>query len=465
MKKIIDWLAYGFVLLYGLAGALVSVHRHWQFETGYYDFGIFDRAIWQVSRFSAPIIDHLAIGGKVIFADHFSPSIFLLSPLYWLTQRSEIILIAQAVLIASSVLALYVLGKRLLGNPVISLCVAIAYALFIGIQNAVITDFHEITLLPLPLALLFLSIEQGWKKRYVLFLFLCLGVKEHIALLGVSIGIFLLLTKPAWRAIAVATIGISIAWGLVATRIIIPYFSEGASQYTATIPANIVAFVQSFYDHPIKQQTIAIGFGNFLFLPLLYPPLFPALIQELASRFLLTQSTLRWSLSLHYGTELGILAAISSLYALRWLQKFALSKHLVWILGFAMVFLSMYLHQFALHGPLGLSYNRAFYRHSGEFGFLNTLIDRVPAGASVMTQNNLAAHFTHQPVMLFRLDYTPFMPDYVIFDLRSGQNPNNMFPQNMEILTDLRDKITHDSLYRSIYETNDQAVFEKTNKK
>ena len=77
----IDWLTYIVIGVYTLAAVLVSLHRFWQFEVFYYDFGIFDSAIWKAAHFTAPIIDHFVVGGKVIFADHFSPSIFLLSPL------------------------------------------------------------------------------------------------------------------------------------------------------------------------------------------------------------------------------------------------------------------------------------------------------------------------------------------------------------------------------------------------
>lgn len=458
----IDWIALGFSALYGIAGVLVSIHRHLQFETGYYDFGIFDQAIFRVSRFSAPIIDHLAVGGKIIFADHVSPVIYLLSPLYWFTSRSEIILTAQAGIVAASVFALYLLGHRVIGQRLAALAVAVSYALFIGIQNAVITDFHEITLLTLPLVLLFLSVERGKKTLFFLFLILSLMVKENISLLGVGIGIFLFITKKSWRRISLITILLSFLWGAIATRIIIPYFSEGMSQYQPTIPGNIKEVFGSFFDHPVKRETMLTGFGSFLFLPLLYPPLYPAIVQELASRFFLAQSTLRWSLSLHYGTELGLLAAISSIYALGVLHKMFPKKQ--WLLsgmGMLLVAQSVYAHQFRLHGPLGLSYNPAFYRHSKDFGFLTTLIARIPPKASVMTQNNLAAHLTHQPVMLFRADYTPFMPEYILFDLRYGQNPNNLFPQDQEKLMRLRSKLTLDPGYKSIYKTQDQEIFQK----
>lgn len=73
-----------------LAGMLVSLNRFWQYEVFYYNFGVFDEAIWHISRFQPPIIEHLLVSGRISLADHFDLSILLLAPLFWLTDRSEV---------------------------------------------------------------------------------------------------------------------------------------------------------------------------------------------------------------------------------------------------------------------------------------------------------------------------------------------------------------------------------------
>ena len=119
-QKIWDILAVFSIVAFIVIGILVSLHRYWQYEVFYYDFGIFDQAIWNVSQFRPPIIDHLVVGGKWIFADHFSPSIFLLAPLYWLTNRSEIILIVQAAAVGLSGFFLYRIGLLVLKEKFLS---------------------------------------------------------------------------------------------------------------------------------------------------------------------------------------------------------------------------------------------------------------------------------------------------------------------------------------------------------
>lgn len=121
----VDVVVYLFCVLFTVAGIVVSLNRFWQYDVYYYDFGIFDQAIWSVSRFQPPIIEHIVVGGKWIFADHFNPSIFLLSPLYWITDRSEVILIAQAIAVGLSGFFIYQTGLTLLKNRLLSFSVLV----------------------------------------------------------------------------------------------------------------------------------------------------------------------------------------------------------------------------------------------------------------------------------------------------------------------------------------------------
>src|SRR3989344_5916774 len=183
-KTYIDFIAYALCLVFISASILVSLNRYWQYEVFYYDFGIFDQAIWNVSRFQPPIIDHLVVSGKWIFADHFNPSIFLLSPLFWFTDRSEVLLIAQAVVVGLSGFIIYIIGRSLTNNAFFSLSILICYFLFIGLQNAIISDFHEVTVMILPLTLLFWAILQRRIWFYFVFFLVTLGFKESGFLLG-----------------------------------------------------------------------------------------------------------------------------------------------------------------------------------------------------------------------------------------------------------------------------------------
>lgn len=158
MRRICDITVYLLCGLFALAGSLINLNRFWQYEAGYYDFGMFDVPIWKVAHFQLPIINHFLVSGKINLADHFNPSIYLFSPLYWFTSRSEILFIAQDILVALSGFVLYRIGIELLKNPFLSLSVVIAYFLFAGLQNAIYSDFHELTVMTFFLMMVYYAI-------------------------------------------------------------------------------------------------------------------------------------------------------------------------------------------------------------------------------------------------------------------------------------------------------------------
>ncbi len=452
---------YTYLTFYSFAATLVSLHRFWQYEVFFYDFGIFDQAIWKVSRLQAPVIDHLVTGGKLIFADHFSPSLFLLSPLYWFTNRQEILLVAQALTVSASAFLIYKIGIKILKNQWLSLCTVIAYTLFIGLQNAIITDIHEVTFATLPLALTFYAIVMDRKKLYWVALIILLGFKENLFLVGIGIGLFILFQKKSWKKIGLISILLSIVWGAMVIKLIIPFFSGGTFTYDPILPTSLGELVNRFVDSPIKIHTLLISFGTFLFLPLLVSSFWFLFFQDFLTRFVPQAYTLRFGLGLHYSAILAPLLAISSIFALKSIQGRPSLHKFLSISGLLLLIIPLYLHQFKLHGPLGLAYNPAFYRHTKNFAFLDNLISKVPKGASVMTQNNLAVRFAHQPIYLLRDNWKIFAPDYIVLDLRDGQNPNNFFGLRIKTKEDVYSELLLDNNYDIAYQTDQQFVFRK----
>ncbi len=458
-RTIIDWLTYIVIGAYTLAAVLVSLHRFWQFEVFYYDFGIFDSAIWKAAHFTPPIIDHFVIGGKVIFADHFSPSIFLLSPLYWFTDRPEALLIAQAIAVCGSALILYAIAKHYLTTRLSTLAVVVSYLLFVGLQNALIADIHEVTYMTLPLMGVFYAIVTKKKTLFWICFFITLGFKESSALLGVALGIFISLFNKTWKRTALLTAIVSVFWGVLTTQVIIPYFYGRPYFYTPHINPNPVRILMMFADDPVKRNTVLMSFLSFGFLPLLYPPAWILILQDLATRFLQNEFSLRWGLGLHYNAQMAVILAFASVMGLHTLEKKVKKRLFILSVSVFLMMTSVFLHRFLLRGPLGLSYNPAFYRNTKNFAFLNDLISRVPKGTSVMTMNNIAPHMVHtHDVFLLRGVYEDFMPEYFVLDLREGQNFNNFFGADIEAV-----KLTlpRDTRYEIYYQNGDQIIYKR----
>jgi len=442
---------------YFLLGFLVSTHRFWQYQAGYYDFGIFDTAIWSVSRFKAPIIDHFVVGGKVIFADHFSPSIFLISPVYWLTSRSEVLLLVQSAAVAVSGYFLFLISKHFTKNKLAQLATISSYFLFIGLQNAIIFDFHPITVATLPMMISYWSIIKKNKKVFLISFFITLGFKESLALWGIGLSFFIYLFNKEWRKTAFFVLLSSLLWGIIASQVIIPYFSGNSYHYNPNLSGGIFSVIHRFFDSPKKIKTVFQTMESFLFLPILHPPSLIIILTNFASRFL-TSGPIRWDLGLHYNAEIAPTLGLSTAIGFSYIRKFFRNKVLS-SLSILLILYSLYLHQFVFRGPLNLAFRPIFYEHTKQFEFLNKPASLIPKNASVVTQNNLTIKFLHQEVWILTDSYKKHNPDYIFIDVRSGQNPSNFLGNTEEGINLLLEKIKNDKDFVTVYNEGDQFVF------
>ncbi len=456
---IIDICAFLLCAIFITAGIIVSLHRFWQYEASYIDFGQYDQAIWKVSRFQEPIVDHFIHGKINVLGDHVTPSIFLISPLYWFTDKSEMILIVQAIAAGLSGLVLYDIAKTVLKRGLLSLSVLISYFLFVGLQNAVITEFHELTVMTLPLMLTIWAITKNKTVLYFIFLVITLGFKEVIFSLGVGIGVAIFLLNKRWRKIGIATILISSLWGFIAFKIIIPHFSKDGYLYASSFPDSFTGILFSFVDHPEKRRTLSFSFLSFLYLPIFAPEFWLMIIQDYASRFIPQNFVTRWNLGMHYNAESAVILATSSVYGLKYLLKYSLFKKYTTLIAIILIVNSLFLFRFVLHGPFMLALNPSFYKHTAELNFLNDLVKKIPKNASVMSQNNLASHLTHQDVKLVSADYKIIKPEYILIDIREGQNPNDYY--GTTDIKDVNNEILIDPNYKVIYKTKEQFIFRR----
>ncbi len=182
---------FALIGFYTIIAITVSLHRFWQYDAFHYDLGIYDAAIWKVSRFKPPIIDHLVLGGKWNFADHFTPSIFLFSPFYWLTDKTEMLMVMQSLCVGVGLVFAYLIAKKLIKSKIMILALLLAFMTYIGLQNAIISNFHPIVAAILPLMICcWAMVNKKWKLWW-LALIILLGFKEDMAVVTASLGIYL----------------------------------------------------------------------------------------------------------------------------------------------------------------------------------------------------------------------------------------------------------------------------------
>ena len=129
-----------------LAAALfaASWYRHATFRSDAFDLGVFQQAVWKLSRFDAP---EVTLIGWNAFADHISPVLLLFVPLYWLRATPVWFFLAQAVAFGLGYLAVGPLAAAAgVRDALATNGLRAVYAVSPLLWNAVLFDFHPTTL-------------------------------------------------------------------------------------------------------------------------------------------------------------------------------------------------------------------------------------------------------------------------------------------------------------------------------
>jgi len=462
MKKLLK--DYWFVLLYlsifFIIINLVVINRFQQFEAYYFDHGLYDGSIWKVAHFQTPLISHHFTKTPLLqLGDHFTPAIYLLSPMYWLTKSYIPILVVHNFFLILSAFVLLLIAKILVKSRLMVFAIIFVFTGFVGMQNAIIANFHTEIPALFPLSLMFYFLLQKRWRWFYFFLVLSLLFKESISVLTFSVGIYLILTKEFKKGIIISMF--SITYYFVVTKFIMPALSGYSYFYNpASFIFNPINIISKFFLPQLKLQTLFVSFASFSFLPLLNPLFLPVILQDYFVRFVIDGAPSRIDLGLHYNAIPSLLLAISSMITIHKLGKYQPYRKLIKIHAIVIIFIFL-LFQYKLHGPLALAFNPAFYAHTKNLDFLRNFIKKIPNDKGLtMTQNNLAAQMTHShDLMLLRENYWDYNPKIIAIDVRAGQSANNFWPLPPKQFEELYVNLKKDNNYRIVNVTNDQLIF------
>jgi len=408
-------------LLVAVIYAAYSCLRHWHFGSSGFDLGIFDQAIWHYSRFEAPqgtirIIPNL-------LGDHFHPILTLLAPLYWIWSSPYALLIFQAFCFASAVLPIWLFSKKRLGS-VPAYLIAISYALFWGVQNAIAFDFHEIALaVPLIAWSIYFIDQKKWRWFFGAILLLLL-VKEDQALLVVFFGIYLLTQKQYWRGLVTALSGT--IWFLLATKVFIPYFAGNAGYtywtYTQFGP-DLASSLRSVITNPVHvfevlfSSTTKLATGWRLFYPFalfsFFSPLLILTIPLILERFLSNVPHF-WLQVFHYSATISPVLAMSAADGLSRLSRFVkidrFRRQLTLVLSLLILGLNVRLLPKL---PLWRLTDPGFYRPSISDIAGREALRFIPKESSVLAQDGIIPHLS-QRANIYTLQEGAPLADYII---------------------------------------------------
>jgi len=419
-----------------------------RFLASTFDLVIFDQGIRGYAHFAAPTsIARGVSDGEgahfLLLADHWSPVLALLAPLYWIHDSPATLLVAQGVLFALAIPPLWAYTRRQLGSGA-AYFVCVAYALSLPVMEAVIFDFHEVAFVPVLTAVMVERFDAGRRWHAILAAAALLLVKEDMGLLLAGFGCYLLLTRRRWTGLAFVVGGLGATW--VATQLLIPAFGGSATfywaydQFGSTLGSALIGVIthplhalRVFVTPGVKAQTMIGLFAAFGFLPLA-SPMVVAVLPLLAGRMLASGYPLWWQAKFQYDAFVVMMLCCAAVDGAARLQRHWPEQWDMWLTYrwsrpawlrhggspwrpatvWAAAICAATLVYFPF-SPYGSLLHPGFYGVNARMRAAAAAIAHVPAGVEVEASNNIGPRLSGRDTVLL-LDGTPRWAPWVVGD-------------------------------------------------
>ena len=466
-----DWVPWLITLVVFVAYSVISISYYVRRHPGSWDLGIFTEYVKQYANLHAPMVDIRGAGFNLL-GDHFHPIVALVTPFFRLAPSPVTLLLAQALLVAISVIPVSRAATAKLGTTAGRL-IAVAYGLSWGLQRMIHFDFHELAFAVPLLAFSLSALLRGRTRAAVLWALPLVFVKEDQGFTVAAIGLVIMLNarRARIRARESAAVGATptgsarttrvttaqasapgstwgaraglllalwgIAWSVASIVVIIPYFNPthqypywyeggvlgGGGQNSVT-----VLLAQLTHAYPEKFGTLALILLPVAFLAL-RSPLALVAVPSLALRALNTYGNY-WSPYYHYNASLMPIVFIAAIDALAGFQaardvgghlRQTLTAAAVRYAPAAMLAIAVVL---AFLGPLKELWNPQTYQIGQHIRAENAAMAKVPDRATVEATMTMVATLGARADTFLAGNPGDPVTQYIVFDdNKSHWNP------------------------------------------
>lgn len=428
------WLLAGAIFV---GYAVMSLARFQRIAHGSFDLALFTQAVAGYAKFEPPI-SNVREAGYNVLGEHFHPILALLGPLYRLWPSPMTLLVAQALLVAVSVVPITRLAIERLGTGS-GYAVGAAYGLSWGLQAAVDFDFHEIAFaVPLIAFSLVAVVEQRFRHAIMWALPLVL-VKEDLGFIVAGIGLVIAIRG---KRLAGALLGVfGIAATLIEIGILIPAINPegkypfwkqagGADPTAEQGPFGMVSALgeQLLTSGDVKVHTLFLLLLATAFLAARSPITLIAVV-PLGLRFI-SPNEFYWGTTFHYSAPLMpilFVAAIDALIRLRTTESTGQGlrdrARKAWATHGAVAMLAIAI---ALTDKFPLSQYwdpKTMFSQEERVEAAWTAMALVPDGATVETTLNLLAPLSGRTDTYWVGHANNPVPQYVVFDQKNSGAP------------------------------------------
>ncbi len=231
------WLTLIGIVLFALVFGSLGVQNQRNFGTWSYDMGIYDQGFWLLSRGGNLF---MSVRGLNFWGHHVNLIGLAFVPFYWLGAGPSFLYVAQACVLALGAAPVYLIARDKFRNEWMGLCFAFVFLMYAPLQWISWAMFHPeaLVITPFLFAWWFATRERwGWYWAAVL---VALSTREDVALAVFMLGVVLLITMrkaPDYRRITRICFGtmlLGVAWYVVATKVVIPFFNDGKEPFYIT---------------------------------------------------------------------------------------------------------------------------------------------------------------------------------------------------------------------------------------
>jgi uncharacterized membrane protein len=400
---------FGIVAAFALAWALrfggLVILRHDRYASFDFDAGIFGQAAWLFAHGA----QFDTVRGLPLMGHHVTLGFYLFAPFYWVGLGGQTLLnVSQVLALAAVAPVTYWVGRRIGLEPWIAAAAGGAALLHFSTSWLAWELFHPEVFAIAPLIAAVGFAQRDQVRPYWAMLLGAVIWKEDIALAIAGIGIVLVLGGR--RRLGVPTAAFGVTWFLVATQVVLPWFSPTGEAFYAEgfygdLGNSFTDIAKTFVTNPTRvwqhlDRADALGHVRDLWAPFGYVNLLApatvliALPQLLAN--LLSVNGFTWDLRYHYVAMPLTAAIVGLLFALGRLRGswrafaagIALAASIATALSWGV-------------GPYSRHYGTGYWPHSEHTHQrdLDRAVAMVPSGASVSASYHLVPHLANRELV------------------------------------------------------------------
>lgn len=471
--KNVVWLS---LLAFSAVNLMIVLVNHYFFRTYALDYGVYNFAFYDYAHFRiSPCPAYIYPVPVTFFQDHFSLTLLLLSPLYWLLSPitgTYSLLIIQWLFIVAGAWATYKLIALKANHYTLGLLAMIYYFLLLGRYNAYREDANLAIIGSACIPVFLYYFEQKKLIPTLVCFALLLVNREDYSLWLFFISLFLAITyrKDAYkRKFALLLMIASVVFFILVFKIIFPAIEDENKKFSlfdfsivGETPLKAFLFVIShplkaieflFVNHSgngyydgIKTQFYLVYLISGGFVLVLRPHYFIPFIPLIAKK-MYDDNPLRWGIDTYYSIEVVSILPIMVFSILTEFKSNRLKK----VLAFTVCFLSLGVTTYRLFTPTvnpilapdkkSNFLSAGFYSPDCDLSALNEVIQTIPADAAVCASGKILPHLAFREkiyyfplikdaeyVCVFKKDDTyPLMPDAFELELNKLRSDSRWF--------------------------------------